>query len=178
MFSKKNNTSKIDPEQRELIERAQERAKQKKRLYQHLIFFLIGAVVFIVLNVILEYGQDIRPFGIDWFVWAILVWGVILLLHVYNVFVTNKFLGKDWEDRQIEKLVTKQRKRMDELQAKVERGDYTGSGKPGSNPGPEKNPERDPKRNPDRKPKDHPDGNPTPEPSHDKPIDPGSPINT
>lgn len=120
MASKKNKSG-IDPEQREMIEKARSRAKQKKRLYLHLIFFLIGAVVFIVLNVILEYGQDIRPFGLDWFVWAIIIWGVIFLLHAFNVFVTNKFLGKEWEDRQIDKLVEKQQRRKAELQKKVEK---------------------------------------------------------
>lgn len=120
MASKKNKPG-IDPEQREMIEKARSRAKQKKRLYLHLIFFLIGAVVFIVLNVILEYGQDIRPFGLDWFVWAIIIWGVIFLLHAFNVFVTNKFLGKEWENREIDKLVAKQQKRKAELQKKVER---------------------------------------------------------
>ncbi|WP_424493238.1 2TM domain-containing protein [Salinimicrobium sp. GXAS 041] len=120
-MSYKKNKNSIDPEQREMIEKAQERAKQKKRLIQHFIFFLIGSVIFIILNAFLEYGKDIQPFGIDWFVWAIIIWGVILLLHAYNVFVTNRFLGKDWENRQIEKLVAKQRKKIDELQQKVER---------------------------------------------------------
>lgn len=117
----KNTSSKIDPEQRELIERAQERAKQKRRLYQHFIVFLIGAVVLILINVIFEIGTDINPFGIDWFVWAIIFWAVLLLMHVFNVFITNKFMGKDWENRQVEKLVAKQRERIEELQQRVER---------------------------------------------------------
>lgn len=121
MSSKKNSSSKIDPEQRELIERAQERARQKRALYQHFIVFLIGAVVLILLNVIFEIGKDIHPFGIDWFVWAIMFWAAILIVHIFNVFVTNKFLGKDWEERQIEKLVAKQHRRIEELQKKVER---------------------------------------------------------
>ena len=121
MSTKKNSTSKIDPEQRELIERAQERARQKRGLYQHFIVFLIGAVVLILLNVIFEIGQDIKPFGIDWFVWAIIFWGVILLLHIFNVFVTKKFLGKDWENRQVERLVAQQQRRIEELQRKVEK---------------------------------------------------------
>lgn len=121
MSSKKNSSSKIDPEQRELIERAQERARQKRALYQHFIVFLIGAVVLILLNVIFEIGKDIHPFGIDWFVWAIVFWAAILIVHIFNVFVTNKFLGKDWEERQIEKLVAKQHRRIEELQKKVER---------------------------------------------------------
>lgn len=123
MFSKKNTSSRIDPEQRELIERAQARAKEKRRLYQHFLFFLAGAVILILLNVVFEYGKDVRPFGMDWFVWAIIIWGIIFLLHAFNVFVTNRFLGKEWEDRQIEKLVEKQRKRIAELEKKVEK-DY------------------------------------------------------
>ena len=121
MFSKKNTSSRIDPEQRELIERAQARAKEKRRLYQHFLFFLAGAVILILLNVVFEYGKDVKPFGIDWFVWAIILWGIIFLLHAFNVFVTNRFLGKDWEDRQIEKLVEKQRKRISELERRVEK---------------------------------------------------------
>ena len=121
MFSKKNTSSRIDPEQRELIERAQARAKEKRRLYQHFLFFLAGAVILILLNVVFEYGKDVKPFGIDWFVWAIILWGIIFLLHAFNVFVTNRFLGKDWEDRQIEKLVEKQRKRIAELERRVEK---------------------------------------------------------
>ncbi|HER39995.1 MAG TPA: 2TM domain-containing protein [Salinimicrobium catena] len=121
MPTKKHTSSKIDPEQRELIERAQERARQKKRLYQHFIVFLIGSVILILVNVIFDLGKDIRPFGLDWFVWAIIFWAVIILIHVFNVFVTNKFFGKDWENRQVEKLVAKQHRRIEELQRKVEK---------------------------------------------------------
>ncbi len=148
MSTKKHN-SKIDPEQRELIERAQERARQKRKLYQHFIIFLIGAVVLILLNVIFDLGQDIRPFGIDWFVWAIIFWAIILLIHVFNVFITNRFFGKDWENRQVERLVAKQRQRIEELQQKVER----------EHPLPRKQ-------------------EPYVPPTTEKPIDPDSPINS
>lgn len=121
MNSRKRSTSKIDPEQRELIEKAQARTKQKKRLNQHFILFLIGAAIFIVLNIIFNVGENFIPFGVPWFVWAIAIWAIFLLAHVYNVYVTNKFLGKDWEDRQIDKLVAKQEKRIRELEQKVER---------------------------------------------------------
>lgn len=121
MASKKHSSSKIDPEQRELIEKAQARAKQKRRLYQHFILFLIGAAILIVMNMIFEIGQDIRPLGLDWFVWVLIFWGLFLFLHIFNVFVTNKFLGKEWEDRQVDRLVEKQRERIDKLEKKVER---------------------------------------------------------
>ncbi|NJW53509.1 2TM domain-containing protein [Salinimicrobium sp. CDJ15-91] len=121
MMSKNNTSSKIDPEQRELIERAQLRARQKRRLYQHFIVFLFGAVILILLNVIFEIGTDINPFGIDWFVWAIILWAIIFLIHVFNVFVTNKFFGRAWENEQVERLVAKQQRKIAELQKKVER---------------------------------------------------------
>ncbi|GHA26172.1 hypothetical protein GCM10007103_04380 [Salinimicrobium marinum] len=157
----KKNKSSIDPEQREMIEKAQERAKQKRRLIQHFIFFLIGSVIFIILNAFLEYGQDIQPFGLDWFVWAIIIWAVILLLHVYNVFVTNRFLGKDWENSQIDRLVAKQRKRIEELERKVEK----------DHPLPDPETRRTiPETNPQPKPYTNPGGN--------DPIDPDKPVNS
>lgn len=121
MGLKKNSSLKIDPEQRELIERAQERARQKKRLYQHFIVFLIGSVVLIVVNLIFDIGRDINPFNIDWWVWLIILWAVLLLIHAYNVYVTNKFMGKDWENKQVDKLVAQQQRRIEELRNKVEK---------------------------------------------------------
>ncbi len=148
MGLEKNSGSKIDPEQRRLIERAQMRARQKRRLYQHFIVFLLGSVVLILLNVIFDIGRNINPFGIDWFVWAIIFWALLLLIHVFNVFITNKFFGKDWENEQIDRLVAKQQKKIAELQKKVEK-DY---------PLPEK-------------------GEPYIPPTTQKPIDPDAPIN-
>lgn len=123
MTSKNKSSSKIDPEQRELVERAQLRARQKRRLYQHFIVFLLGSAVLILLNVIFEIGTDINPFGIDWFVWAIIFWALILIIHAFNVYVTNKFFGKDWENEQVDRLVAKQQRKIVELQQKVEK-DY------------------------------------------------------
>ena len=109
MFSKKKNTSKLDAEQRELYEHARKRTLQKKRLFQHFIIFLIGAVFLIVLNVVIGYQENFMPLGYNWFVWAILLWAFIFLVHVFNVFITNKFLGKEWQDKQMAKLVQKQK---------------------------------------------------------------------
>lgn len=119
MFSKKKNTSKLDSEQRELYENARRRTKQKKRLFQHFVIFLVGAVILIVLNVVIGFREDFMPLGYNWFVWAILIWTFFFLIHVINVFVTNSFMGKEWEQRQMEKLVKKQRERIAELEKKV-----------------------------------------------------------
>lgn len=149
MTSKNKSSSKIDPEQRELIERAQLRARQKRRLYQHFIVFLLGSVVLILINVIFEIGTDINPFGIDWFIWAIIFWALILLIHVFNVYVTNRFFGKEWENEQVDRLVAKQQKKIAELENRIER----------DHPLPRKE-------------------EPFIPPSTDKPIDPDQPINS
>ncbi|MBZ9629235.1 2TM domain-containing protein [Salegentibacter sp. LM13S] len=121
MFSKKKNTSKLDAEQRELYEHARKRTLQKKRLFQHFIIFLIGAIFLIVLNVVIGYQENFMPLGYNWFVWAILIWAFLLLGHVFNVFITNKFLGKEWQDKQMSKLVQKQKEKIAQMQKQVEK---------------------------------------------------------
>lgn len=121
MFSKKKNTSKLDSEQRELYDNARRRTKQKKRLFQHFVIFLVGAVLFIVLNVVIGYQEEFMPLGYNWFVWAILIWTFFFLIHLINVFVTSSFMGKEWEQRQMEKLVKKQRDRIEEMERKVKK---------------------------------------------------------
>ncbi|MDP5231940.1 MAG: 2TM domain-containing protein [Cellulophaga sp.] len=115
MFSKPKNTSEIDLEQHELLEDAQLRIKQKKRLYSHFVIFLVGSVFLILINKILKYGADY-----NWFIWAITLWAFLFVIHVINVFVTQKFMGKDWERKQREKLVLKQKKKIATLQKEIE----------------------------------------------------------
>lgn len=116
MFGKKKTTQKIDKEQLELIENAQKRIKQKKRLYTHFVVFLIGAVFLIITNIVLGVGNNITFFGKEWFLYAILIWSFLFIYHAFNVFVTHKFLGKKWEQQQLNKLVAKQKARLAKLE--------------------------------------------------------------
>jgi len=120
MFSKKKEVPKIDKEQLELIKNAERRIKQKKRLYVHFVIFLIGAVFLIVANTALGIGKEFQILGIDWFVYAILLWLFFFVYHFISVFITHKFMGKDWEQVQMERLVDKQKARLEQLRKKVE----------------------------------------------------------
>ena len=120
MFSKKKNPFKLETDQRELYETARRRTVQKRRLFQHFVIFLVGAVLLIILNVVIGYRQDLTPLGYDWFVLAILIWTFFFLIHLINVFVTDSFMGKQWERGQLEKLVRKQKNRIAELQKTVD----------------------------------------------------------
>lgn len=117
MFGKKKNTTQIDKDQLELIENAQKRIKQKKRLYVHFVIFLIGAVFLIIINTVLGIGKDFTILGKEWFLFAILVWLFFFLYHLFNVFITHKFMGKSWEKQQLEKLVSQQQSRIEKLKA-------------------------------------------------------------
>lgn len=121
MFGKKSSKSTIDPEQLELIQNAQKRIKQKKRLYIHFVLFLIGSIFMIVANLIFKVGIDTKPLGIDWFVFPIVIWLFLLAYHFFSVYITNRFMGTEWEQNQLDKLVKKQQKRIEELKLKVEK---------------------------------------------------------
>ncbi len=113
-FGKKKRDN-LDIEQHELLENAQRRIKQKKRLFSHFVIFLIGSVFLILVNKILKYGEQY-----DWFVWGILLWSFLFLIHAFNVFVTHKFMGQEWERKQRELLVEKQKQRISEIQKEIE----------------------------------------------------------
>lgn len=118
LFSKKTETS-IDPVQKELIENAQARVRQKKRLYRHFVLFLAGAILLIVINLVLGVGKDFQLFGADWFVWAILLWTFFFLVHLINVTLMSTFMNKEWEQKQLDRLVTKQKIKIAELEESV-----------------------------------------------------------
>ncbi len=115
MFGKKKQKPQIDAAQLELIQNAQKRIKQKKRLYIHFVVFLIGAIFLIIANTVLGIGKGVQFFEIDWFVYAILIWLFFFVYHAFNVFITHKFMGKAWEQNQLDKLVAKQQERIDKL---------------------------------------------------------------
>lgn len=118
MFSKAKNPERIDSTQREQYEYARRRINQKKNLMRHFIVFLVGSILLIIINPVLGYGNE--TFFQDWFVWAILIWTFIFLVHLLNVFVMNSFMGKEWEDQQLEKLKARQAEKLAELQNKVD----------------------------------------------------------
>lgn len=121
MFGKVKKENQIDKEQLELIENAQRRIKQKRRLYVHFVLFLIGSLFLILINLVLGYGKNFTPFNTNWFVVAILIWLFILIYHTFNVFVTHRFMGKAWEQNQLNILVAKQKQRIEQLKQKVEK---------------------------------------------------------
>jgi hypothetical protein len=61
-------------------------------------------------------------FGIteNWCVWVITAWLFLFILHFIKVYITDRFMNKNWEREQINRLVAKQQIKIDQLQTKVE----------------------------------------------------------
>ena len=102
--------------QHEQYENARKRTKQKKRLYFHFILFILGAITLAILNKGLGIGKDIIN---NWYLIAIVIWVFLFLIHVVNVFVTNRFFGKEWERINTDKILAKHDKKVAKLEKKV-----------------------------------------------------------
>jgi hypothetical protein len=61
-------------------------------------------------------------FGIseNWVVCVITFWLFLFLLHFIKVFIIDRFMNKNWERNQIDKLVAKQQQNIEQLQKQIE----------------------------------------------------------
>ena len=107
--------AKMEPQTQELYENARRRIRQKKVLYLHFVLFLVGSLFLFVANVLLKLGDPQL-----WYIWAVTVWFFLLILHFIKVYITDRFMNKDWERQQIDRLVTKQQNKIRQLESKTD----------------------------------------------------------
>lgn len=100
----------MEKEQHELYEYARRRLKQKKNLYFHFVLFSILSIFMYVANKWLGIASDV-----NWFLWVSTAWFFFLILHFIKIFITDRFMNKNWEREQIDKLVAKQELKIQEL---------------------------------------------------------------
>ncbi|HEU4496677.1 MAG TPA: 2TM domain-containing protein [Flavobacterium sp.] len=105
----------MENNQHELYEYARRRMKQKKRLYFHFILFFVGSLFFVIIRRLLEVYPEYH-----WDVWAIVAWAFFFILHFIRVFITDSFMNKNWERAQIDKMVAKQERRLQQLESKID----------------------------------------------------------
>lgn len=110
----------MEKEQHELYEYARKRINQKKALYFHFVLFLLGSIFLAIANYFFVFG-----FTTNWSIWVITAWLFILILHFIKVYITDRFMNKDWEREQIERLISLQRKKITQLQTKVDEDTLT-----------------------------------------------------
>lgn len=99
----------------DLYEYARKRVKQKKGVYIHFVLFFVSSVFLFITNDWLKVYPEH-----EWYQWVVTAWAFLFVLHFIKVFVTESFINKKWERTQIDKLVARQQRRIEELQKKVE----------------------------------------------------------
>ncbi len=94
----------------EKLRRAKEQVKEIKGFYVHFAVYLI-INAFILVNIYLNTD--------DFWQWPHFVtlfgWGIGLAFHASKVFGYNPFFGKKWEERQIQKYIEEDKKKMDKF---------------------------------------------------------------
>ncbi|GGI58005.1 2TM domain-containing protein [Winogradskyella haliclonae] len=95
------------------LQRAKSRVEKLKKFYTHLgIYFIINSVItgFKVSNNLDSWDAfqaDLLSFSTlsSW-----IIWGIILVIHAFTVFVLPSLLGYDWEERKIQKYMEEELK--------------------------------------------------------------------
>lgn len=104
----------MDKNQQELYENARRRLRQKKNVYLHFVLLVLGSLFMFIGNIYLDFGAPYH-----WYIWVVTIWTFLFLLHFIKVFITDRFMNKDWEREQIARLVEKQQNRIDTLKSKI-----------------------------------------------------------
>lgn len=104
----------MSQENYDLYEYARKRINQKKRLYLHFVLFCVGCLfMFIIDRWIYTTGWA------DWNIWASVAWAFLLVLHLIKVFITDRFMNKNWEREQTQRLVEMQQRKLKQIEERL-----------------------------------------------------------
>lgn len=81
----------------EALKRAQKRLKKVKAFYSHLATYVLVMSFLIAINLW-------RSPEHLWFIYPLFGWGLGLAFQGFGTFGFNPFFGRDWEEKQIDKL--------------------------------------------------------------------------
>lgn len=94
----------MDNYKEDKMKRAKKRVDELKGFYIHLAVY-VAVNAFIMINIAVRSLNDSDSFWeFGTFVTPVF-WGIGLLFHAVHTFRINPFLGKDWEQRQIQKFM-------------------------------------------------------------------------
>ncbi|AWG21235.1 hypothetical protein FFWV33_06660 [Flavobacterium faecale] len=104
----------MERDQHELYEYARRRIKQKKRLYFHFVLLACSSLFAFIFAKVMT-----LTFDYNWLILGFTVWAFLFILHFIKVFITDRFMNKDWEREQIDRLVSLQSKKIADLTTKA-----------------------------------------------------------
>ncbi len=97
----------------EKMKRAKKRVEELKGFYIHLTVYILVNTFISAMKIVRDlgdgesFGEAFWDFG-TFAVWFF--WGIGMFFHGVKVFSYNPFFGKDWERRQIQKYMDKDKK--------------------------------------------------------------------
>jgi len=95
-------------DEKELEKRAREQVEAQKGFYVHLItYILVNAGLFFI-NLATR-----RNGGGWWFYWPLFGWGIGLIAHAFSVFGAFGLFNRQWEERQVKRIMDRERGRED-----------------------------------------------------------------
>ena len=95
----------LDPiyiDERNAYQRAQKKMEDIRDFYGHATSYVLVIVGLVILNVVTTPGYW-------WVFWPAIGWGIGLGIHGVAVYSLVPFLGKDWEERKIQKIIEEEK---------------------------------------------------------------------
>jgi len=100
-----------DLSQEEIYEEAKKRVKDKRRFYNHLGAYLVVNIILIIVWALSgeatnEWSGQGTWTGNKWFLWPLCIWGAVVLINFFQVFVfkTSVHSEKSAIEKEVEKI--------------------------------------------------------------------------
>ena len=88
----------------ETYQRAKKRVEAIRGFYEHFVAYIIVNAGLFIIDLLTSPDSW-------WFYWPLVAWGVGLVFHAVSVFLSQGMLGRDWEERQIQKFMQREQQR-------------------------------------------------------------------
>jgi hypothetical protein len=95
-----------NPDYERRLSQAKDRVDELRGFYHHLMIYVIVNLGLLGLN---YYSNG---FEYPWALWSLFGWGLGLVSHALKTYRVSPFLGKDWERRQVEKIMNEENQNL------------------------------------------------------------------
>lgn len=91
-------------DEQERYKRAKEIVEARKGFFSHLLIYLLVNAGLFLMNLLTTGGDRVW-----WFYWPLFGWGIGVAAHGFSVFGFFGLFGRNWEEREVRRLMDKDR---------------------------------------------------------------------
>jgi hypothetical protein len=84
--------------------------KRARKRVEDLKGFYIHISVFAIVNLTLFFINLLSTPGTWWFYWITVFWGIGIIWHAFGVFIGDRLLGKEWEEKKIKEYMEREKR--------------------------------------------------------------------